>query len=192
MKAEHILSTHVFGESYIDIEKEYREQLIASIELLRRGDVNGRAVSNFSFGWQSQDIPTAKGIFKKIASKIESAAHIFCNTIEGLYYQEVKIDNLWANINYDNDINWPHKHGGDISGVYYLDVSDNCGDLVLTSFNYTENNKISRFLRNKNNKRIKPENKKIVFFDSECVHFVSKNFSGKPRISLSFNLDIHD
>ena len=192
MKAEHVLSTHVFGESYIDIEKEYREQLIASIELLRRGDVNGRAVSNFSFGWQSQDIPTARGIFKKIALKIESAAQIFCGTIDELFYREVKINNLWANINYANDINWPHKHAGDISGVYYLDVFDNCGDLVLTSFNFTVNNKISKFLRSKNNKIIKPENKKIVFFDSECVHFVSKNFSGKPRISLSFNLNIHD
>jgi len=192
MKAEQILSAHVFGESYIDFEKAYIEQLIASIELLRRGDVNGRAISNLSFGWQSQDIPITDGVFKKIALEIENSAKIFCDTIDGLNYQEVKMGNLWANINYANDINWPHKHGGDISGVYYLDVFDNCGDLILNSFNYTDNNKISRFLINKNYKAIKPENKKIVFFDSECLHCVLKNLSGKPRISLSFNLSIYD
>ena len=192
MKAEPLLSTHVFGETYIDFEKAYIEQLIASIELLRRGNVNGRAFSNFSFGWQSQDIPVTDGVFKKIALEIENAAKIFCDTIDGLTYQEVKMGNLWANINYANDINWPHKHGGDISGVYYLDVFDNCGDLVLNSFNYTDNNKISGFLINKNYKEIKPENKKLVLFDSECVHSVLKNLSGKPRISLSFNLSIHD
>ena len=65
MKAEQLLSTHVFGETYIDLEKAYIEQLIASIELLRRGDVDGRAISNLSFGWQSQDIPVTNGVFKK-------------------------------------------------------------------------------------------------------------------------------
>ena len=130
---------------------------------------------------------------KKIASEIQNTAKIFCDTIDGLIYQEIKINNLWANINYANDINWPHKHDGDISGVYYLDVFDNCGDLVLNSFNYTDNNKISSHLsENKLWRKVKPENKKLVLFDSECVHSVLKNLSGKPRISLSFNLGIYD
>tara|TARA_R100001143_G_scaffold12530_1_gene13714 strand:+ start:1213 stop:1791 length:579 start_codon:yes stop_codon:yes gene_type:complete len=191
MKAKEIFPTHLYGESFIDFDSNYIEKLLASIELLRRGDINGRAISNYNFGWQSQNMPTEEGVFKNLLKKIEQEAFLFCESIENFSFINVKMDNLWANINYENDINWPHKHGGDISGVYYLDVNENCGDLSLSTFNYSENIPLQKHLRSKYNKLIKPENKKLILFDSDCVHAVLKNFSGKPRISLSFNLKIY-
>ena len=58
MKPIKAYASHIYGESFLDFNDNYISQLKATIELMRRGDVNGRAVSNQQFGWQSDTYPT--------------------------------------------------------------------------------------------------------------------------------------
>ena len=57
MKVNYINPQNIFGETFLDFDDNYLKQLIASIELIRRGNINGRAFSNLEFGWQSNFIP---------------------------------------------------------------------------------------------------------------------------------------
>ena len=191
MKPKEILSQHLYGETYLGFDKNYLNKIESSIELFRRGNVNGRVVSNNSFGWQSDMLPE-DGVFLNLTQSILKKIFIFCKEIDQLKFSTVTLQGFWANINYPGDINWSHNHAGDISGVYYINTHKNCGDLILESFNFNPNNKISACLRSINVKTIVPENDKLVIFDSMCFHRVLKNMSHKPRISLSFNVGLDD
>ena len=60
----------------------------------------------------------------------------FCDELEKFIdeFKKIVMTGLWANINYKGDINWPHNHAGDISGVYYLQTPKNCGNIGLLNF----------------------------------------------------------
>ena len=104
----------------------------------------------------------------------------------------VSMLSLWANINYTKDINWPHQHAGDISGVYYIKAPKNCGTLNLLSFQYTMKCPIQYHLKRKHEVSIEAVKDKLILFDSNLVHMVNPNNSKEPRISVSFNLKINE
>ena len=152
MKPKEIFMSHIYAESYLNFTEEYLSQLKASIELMRRGNIDGNAVSN----------------------------------------RDGDENKVICDINYKGDINWPHKHQGNLAGVFYLDTHENCGDLILDSFNFNQHCKISSYLSSKEKVIVVPKNNKIVLFDSNCMHYVTKNLSDKIRISMSFNIKIYD
>jgi|TARA_R110002020_G_scaffold183173_1_gene379164 uncharacterized protein (TIGR02466 family) len=191
MKPKEIFMSHIYAESYLNFTEEYLSQLKASIELMRRGNVDGNTVSNSEFGWQSNVLPHS-GPFEKLTKKITEKAFVFCKNLKNFNFGKVEISSLWANINYKGDINWPHKHQGNLAGVFYLDTHENCGDLILDSFNFNQHCKISSYLSSKEKVIVVPKNNKIVLFDSNCMHYVTKNLSDKIRISMSFNIKIYD
>jgi len=191
-KVKQIFPNHIYGEDYLGLDENYLTQLKSSIELVRRGNIDGKSYSNSEFGWQSNDLPQS-GPFEKLTQKITKKAFEFCKKIDGFDFNKVSMGSLWANINYKGDINWPHKHDGDIAGVYYLETPQDCGSLVLCYYNYNANAKLTKFLdRNKSELNIIPKKDKIVLFDSSCIHRVTKNNSEKIRMSFSFNLIIGD
>ena len=57
MKPKEIFASHVYTDSSLDLDQNYLTQLKASIELMRRGDINGNTASNWDFGWQSDMLP---------------------------------------------------------------------------------------------------------------------------------------
>ena len=61
------------------------------------------------------------------------------------------------------------------------------GDLILDDLSYNHQEGISHYLHDKHKVNLKPENDKLVIFDSNCTHLVLKNLSNKLRVSLSFN-----
>ena len=189
MKPIKAYASHIYGESFLDFNDNYISQLKATIELMRRGDVNGRAVSNQQFGWQSDNLPHT-GPFELLVKNIEDGAYNFCSNLKNFKFKKVRVEALWANINYKGDINWPHKHQGDLAGVYYLDTHENCGNLILDSYHYNQHCKISSYLKISEGVCIKPKNNKLVLFDSSCYHYVTKNKNDKIRISMSFNIAI--
>ena len=65
MKPKEIFMSHIYAESYLNFTEEYLSQLKASIELMRKGNVNGNTVSNSEFGWQSNVLPHS-GPFEKL------------------------------------------------------------------------------------------------------------------------------
>ena len=186
MKTKEIFPLNVYGFDFLGFNQNSLNQLRASIELIRRGNINGRTYSNNEFGWQSQDLPQ-NGPFEKLTQQITKQCFDFCNNINSFKIKSVVIGAMWANINYQGDVNWPHIHQGDISGVYYINVNDNSGNLLLDNFSYNIHNKISNHLHHLHHKVIQPKNDMLVLFDANCWHSVSKNKSNKPRISVSFN-----
>ena len=191
MVTQDIFYQHIFSKCFLDFDKSYLNQLQASIELIRRGDINGRAISNLEFGWQSDGLPQ-NGPFEILTQQITKKAFKFCKSLKNFNFSKVELGFMWANINYEGDINKPHNHTNDLAGVFYVDVHENCGNLVLDSFSYNQHSKLSTYLYHKNVVEIKPQNNLLVLFDSNCYHWVAKNKSKKPRISISFNIDIHD
>jgi len=186
-----IFSQNLMFECFLDFNKNYLNQLQASIELIRRGDIEGEGKSNLEFGWQSDELPQ-NGPFEILTQQITKKAFECCKNLKDFKFSKVKIEHMWANINYEGDINWPHVHGSDIAGVFYVDVHDNCGNLSLNSYAYNNHHKLSRHLQELNLIDIEPKNNLLVLFDSNCYHFVKKNKSKKPRISMSFNIKIYD
>ena len=191
MKVKEIFAQHIFSKCFLDFDTNYLSQLQASIELIRRGDVQGAVISNREFGWHSKGLPQ-NGPFEILTQQITKKAYEFCKELKNFNFNKIEMDSLWANINYEGDINWPHIHSSDIAGVFYIDVHDNCGNLRLESYTYNNHHKLSHYLQQINQIEIKPENNLLVLFDSNCYHFVGKNSSKKPRISMSFNIKIYD
>jgi uncharacterized protein (TIGR02466 family) len=186
-----IFPQNVYEKLYLGFDNDKLKNFKTSIELIKKGNTEGRIVSNGEFGWQSKNLPQS-GSFELLTKKITKAGFDFCSALKNFRFTKIEMANLWANINYPGDINWPHIHEGDISGVYYVEVHKNSGNLILKSFSYNLNNKISNYLSGKHDVVIEPKNDMLVLFDANCWHAVSKNNSKKPRISISFNLKIYD
>lgn len=83
----------------------------------------------------------------------------------------------WLNIMQPGDVTFPHTHdAGDelLSGVYYIDVPPDSGKLVLT--------------QGTQRLEIEPGAGRFVFFAPDLMHEVTRNESGRPRISVGFNV----
>ena len=83
----------------------------------------------------------------------------------------------WLNIMRPGDITFAHTHDADdeiLSGVYYIDVPPDSGKLVLVDGVRRE--------------EIQPHAGMFIFFAPEILHEVTRNESGRPRISVGFNI----
>ena len=189
MKAIPIFPRNIYGETLLGFDQDYLNGIEATIELFRRCNITGRELSNQDFGYQSCVLPH-DGVFQNLTDKIITVADEFLKSIEGFKYSQVKLEDMWANINYPNDINWPHFHGDELAGVYYINATKDSGNLFLQSYDYSEKQKIKRYLVYKDLKSIEPVNDKLVLFDADCIHGVDKNLSNKNRVSISFNISV--
>ena len=187
MKAIPIFPRNIYGETLLGFDQDYLNGIEATIELFRRGNITGRELSNQDFGYQSCVLPH-DGVFQNLTDKIITVADEFLKSIEGFKYSQVKLEDMWANINYPNDINWPHFDGDELAGVYYINATKDSGNLFLQSYDYSEKQKIKRYLVYKDLKSIEPVNDKLVLFDATLHHCVKKNLSDELRISMSFNI----
>jgi len=83
---------------------------------------------------------------------------------------------FWFNVALLGESTGVHNHNGKalISGVYYLQVPENCGNIV--------------FLKgNKEKLEISPKSGKLLLFPSELDHCVQNNMGNDKRISVAFN-----
>ena len=110
------------------------------------------------------------------------------------FNRELKLDNFWCNINYKNNYNLSHIHPKTyFSGVYYLKVPKNSGQIVFNNSNifirmHTE---LETACNNPNFnvcREVNPKEDLLLMFPSYLVHEVEKNNSDDKRISISFNL----
>ena len=76
---------NVYAETHMDLNDKYLSQLLATIELIRRGNVNGEEFSNHSFGWQSSDLPQI-GTFIPFIQKLYDKFIDFCKCIKGFIF----------------------------------------------------------------------------------------------------------
>ena len=97
-------------------------------------------------------------------------------------YKELGLpmDEFWFNITAPGEsTGWhDHKERSELSGVYYLHVPDNSGDI--------------HFRKNIDDKnfewKMKSQTGKLILFDSSIEHSVPENKSKENRISIAFNL----
>jgi len=112
---------------------------------------------------------------------------------------DLKIKNFnidtWANINYPGASNDPHEHlntGGFLSGVLYVKVPKNSGNIVFHDprhymqiyseplLYYNNCNAISSYF---------PLENELLLFPYWLVHSVEENKSNENRISIAFNIN---
>ena len=134
-------------------------------------------------GWQSRDNLDQDAIFQEFNRSILNVAE---GILKEYTNQEPYIQSMWANINTKHNYNGQHTHEGELSGVFYCQVPEYSGRLVLV--NPAVRSYIS-VIRN-NNFYINPERLALIMFPSWLEHYVEPNQSDDPRISISFNIGI--
>lgn len=83
---------------------------------------------------------------------------------------------FWFNLMLPGQVTLPHSHDDDdecLSGVYYVDIPENSGDLILTFKSATQ--------------RVVPQSGRFVFFPPEIRHEVTENKSSAARLSVGMN-----
>ena len=143
--------------------------------------------SNYG-GWQSGSFKTVPknftDLFKRISSNVkEVEKNLFLS-------KELRLHNLWYNVNGLSSFNRPHDHGGAVvSGVYYISIPKNSGSIVFLNQDvgkfYTLVDKFNVY--NSSTWKIEPEENKCILFPSYLRHYVEPNLNKKERISISFN-----
>jgi len=130
-----------------------------------------------------------------LLNTIEENCNKFLNYLG--YKTNGNIIENWLNVNPYLTGHDVHQHYGSIiSGVLYLDVAENCGDLIF--YDPIKERQQHRAHYKKYQKldnddyfstyHFKPVVGNIIIFESWLSHSVSLNFSNKKRFSVAFNL----
>ena len=145
----------------------------------------GREVSIIG-GWQSEDLVGEHPELNDLFLEIELAGNEFTNYINNDW---CKLDNVWVNFNSYRDYNRPHVHSkAYVSGVYYVQTPENCGNLCFehpsplhnTEWDHVPN--VMGYIPQENN---------LYLFPNWLSHYVLPNLNEKEeRISISFNLKL--
>jgi len=170
---------------FFDLDVKNIKKEILNIKLKDKG----RIVSNCG-GWQSSSFKkinkNLKGLFDNINISVKEVEKNL-----GLE-KELSLDNYWYNINYLSSFNRPHSHvGGVLSGVYYVSVPKNSGNLMFEqktlSKDVTYRNVKNYNEYNSSTWKCVPEENLCILFPSYLSHYVEPNLNKKERISISFN-----
>lgn len=148
----------------------------------------GKSRSNRG-GKQSPDTTEDSIVKDLIQNIIEENIHQVCQ-------YELEIDNYWINLNTRHSYNVMHCHPGAIlSGVVYIQASEDSGDLVFYHPNmysiYQESaiynrEDLSQFI----NVRMKPKTGVCYIFPGHLMHLVEPNKTQDDRVSVSFNINV--
>jgi|TARA_R100000149_G_scaffold52756_1_gene22651 uncharacterized protein (TIGR02466 family) len=108
---------------------------------------------------------------------------------------EIQLLNLWINQNKKYSYNDPHTHPeSDLSGVYYLDVPKNSGDIYFKDFK-KEFSSLNNFFIHRDfmsYKSIKNYKNQFLLFPSNFIHGVDINMTESPRVSVAFNIRLQN
>lgn len=156
----------------------------------------GRKLSN-SGGFQSDNLnfnqPELQDFFKSVIMDLN---YYFEKTGGNSDAFEVMITDCWFNINGKNSFNWPHKHDGYLSAVYYVDADEDTGDLIFSHpssvlpIEWKPSWFKQPFPANSSKWPLKPKSNKCYIFPSWLEHYVETNNTNKTRISIALNTTI--
>jgi uncharacterized protein (TIGR02466 family) len=133
---------------------------------------------------------------KKIA--LDTARIYWDTVICGDENLELEITNSWFTRHFPGEKKPSHIHAAIFSGTFYLEVSENCGDIIF----YKDNNYLNLFpslididfhtfnLINVKRFRLAPEKNTAVFFPGHLNHEVDANLSDKIRYVLTADYKI--
>jgi len=144
--------------------------------------------------------------FSKIKDKPKiKKTHLFNDRYENIYIDKENIPTLIPILNFANQcaqkilnlktelntgywfndmpplsVTIPHTHDDDdelLSGVFYINVPENSGNLILTA--------------SKKTKTIIPQEGQLILFKADCLHEVSTNNSQQHRLSIGINFGLN-
>ncbi len=128
----HLFFSTPIWTSKIDNYKTVNEEILLYIYSLKENDPLGEKKSNVN-GWHSNDFNLNDTSPKNLINSFQPSINLALKDMDwDLEKQDVKITNMWAIINKKGSFNQKHHHGNsDISAAYYVDTSENCGDIVF-------------------------------------------------------------
>jgi hypothetical protein len=108
--------------------------------------------------------------------KLEKIIIDMTKYLSKIYYNrkiEPKVSDMWGMIYKKGDYAMVHDHWPSLwSGVYYIEVPDNSGDLYFPQLKQT----------------MTPKNNQVIVFEGKTRHGVRESLSDKERIAVSFNV----
>lgn len=180
--------------------------LLCLIRDARKADAKGLQKSNFRAlgSWHSKGDLHLQEPFAPLSRRIAHAAQTVSDTLDYDPAFRLKIDAMWSIINPPGSFNRAHIHPGALwSGVYYVQVPENSGDIeftdprtenIMNEAHYRPDAKRSPECWTKAN--YTPQPGRLLLFPSFLYHSVAPNLSTDPdgasdRIIVSFNLSQH-
>lgn len=139
--------------------------------------------SNLS-GYQTRDNLHTEPLFTSFIKTINNIANEIVGQFTDDKNYRVSVDSIWANVNNNGAGNYPHIHSGDLSGVFYLKIPDNSGNIVFINPAQRSERQTIRVP----NREIHVEPLVCLLFPSWLEHYVKPNESNEDRISISFNI----
>ena len=137
-------------------------------------------------GWQS-GLYKPEGEFEPLVKEIiECCKHIPLNI------KEIRIPQLWVNVNKRGDWNTIHQHGGqfNLSGTYYVKVPKDSGRIVFRDPRPSAIGNV--FVNNKFDKgefkNVNIMEGLLMIWPSYLDHFVEPSQTDEERISISFDI----
>ena len=108
--------------------------------------------------------------------KLEKIIMDMTNYLSKIYYNRPinpRVENLWGMIYKKGDYAMVHDHWPSLwSGVYYIEVPDNSGDLFFPQLKQA----------------MAPKKNQMIVFEGKTRHGVRESLSDKERIAVSFNV----
>ena len=203
--------TYDYVWRYADQDKHYINLRDTAMEVY--GSIpQGQTISNRG-GYHSINLKEDARL-EFLIRMIEEKAKIVGDEIELVDQIELKIMNIWFNINFTNTFNVFHKHVDApaydrlinpclLTGAYYVNVPDNSGNILLHQSREEPNKDKTEpsilhipeiFLKNIQNpmlnpvRSISPKDGDLLIWMADIMHAVEPNNSEDLRISISFNL----
>ena len=149
-------------------------------------------------GYQSDNLILNdwKELTNAIEQKINNEAYNYYPQITGIT-DDLKICNMWININGTGNFNRYHIHPNSLmAGVYYIKTPENCGDLNFERPDVDSISYYKAFIKKQSivfdeqtfsEMNIPAEENNLCIFPPYIRHMVKPNLSNDVRISISFN-----
>jgi len=189
--------SHAVGIFNLEDEmKGLTEELIGlSLDLEKNKKTS--VIESNTGGYQSDFLESSNSIIKETKNIIAKAITQFAETIYVKKPFTINFDDPWLNVNRENHFNKTHTYAGsDLSITYYCEVPTNSGRIVFenpvlhqrTTMIWYEKHDMwnSEFIQ------LAPKKYDLIIFPSYLPHFVERNKSNKPRISLACNAQIRN
>lgn len=190
MNIENIF-VNVLANDKLDVDNEVLEQYCFGLPNIDPG----RKVSNEG-GYQSNifDMRSVPEM-RKLHEEIQLRANAFHDYMGFKKSLKKVIDQCWVNINPPGTYNSMHTHnGGVITGIYYVKVPENSGELQMITpnpaFDFVMKDEYVEIPNqfNASNIIINPVAGRLYMFPCWIAHQVKINLSAKPRISIAFDI----